>query len=71
MEDLQRRFDLKKKYMTEDLGRIPTDKEVWEAMRKVTHQNMLEAEMDDCQGIVLAYQKRIALIDVELRYCSI
>lgn len=68
MEDLLRRFDNTKSYMTEELAdkgitTPPTDKEVWGQMRAVAVQNQAEALMDDMDEYVQIYQERIQAID--------
>jgi CBS domain containing-hemolysin-like protein len=67
MEDLQRRFDKVKGYMTEDLGRIPTDKEVYEQLRAIAVEGLEFAMMDDMQGYIESYQRRIKMIDEKLK----
>lgn len=66
--DLQQRFETAKTNLTEQWSSMgikvpPTDKEVWGQMRATAYHHMDDAFVDDMQGYVLMYQKRIAAID--------
>lgn len=65
--DLQRRFDKSKEYMTEDIGRTPTDKEVYEQLRAQAVQGRKEAIMMDNEELDFHFQDRIKLIDERLK----
>ena len=67
LQDLQRRFDTVKGYMTEDLGRVPTDKEVYEQLRAVTVQGRELAMQMDYECGDFYFQNRIKMIDEKLK----
>lgn len=65
-QDLKRRFISAKEHIMALEEREPTDKEVWEFMKGVAKLRQDEALMDDMEGYVIIYQKRIKLIDEQL-----
>jgi len=67
LQDLQRRFEIVKGYLTEDLGRIPTDKEVYEQLKAVAVKGREYAMMMDDECGDFHFQDRIKLIDEKLK----
>lgn len=70
-QDLQRRFENAKNHMVMCIDKYettePTDKEVWEFMKSVAELRKEEAMADDMEGYVIEYQKRIQLIDEQIK----
>jgi len=74
LTDLKNRFEAFKKVLTDEWGDIgdkndtpPTDLEVWGQMRANNLRKLDEAIADDMQGYEIIYQKRIELIEQEMK----